>query len=120
MLSAIGQISIVVHDVAKATAFYRDILGMPLLFEVPNMAFFDCGGVRLMLGPASSAEFDHAPSILYYRVDNIEAVYATLVERGVKFDQGPGLTARMPDHELWIAFFRDCENNLMALMCEKR
>lgn len=119
MINSIGQISIVVKDVAAATTFYGEVLGLRKLFEVPGMSFLDCGGVRLMLGGASSPEFDHAPSILYFKVADIESEYQRLLEKGVVFDQIPQLVARMPDHELWMSFFRDSENNTMALMCER-
>jgi methylmalonyl-CoA/ethylmalonyl-CoA epimerase len=119
-LSEIGQIAITVRDLKPATAFYRDTLGMKLLFEVPNMSFFDCGGVRLMLGPASEPEFDHPASILYFRVPDIQAAYEALLARGVRFEDKPHLVARMPDHELWLTFLRDLDNNLFALMSEVR
>ena len=117
-LSQIGQIAITVHDLKQATAFYRDGLGMKFLFEVPNMAFFDCGGVRLMLGIAEKPEFAHPASIIYYRVDDIQAAHDVLASRGVQFDGKPHLIARLPDREIWMAFFRDCENNLLALLSE--
>src|SRR5207245_5460801 len=69
----IGQISIIVHDLPRATAFYRDTLGLPLLFTAPNLAFFDSGGVRLMLGPAEPPELDHPSSILYFLVAELHA-----------------------------------------------
>ena len=119
-LTQIGQIAINVHDVKKATAFYRDTLGMKFLFEVPNLAFFDCGGVRLMLGPPEKPEFDHPGSILYYRVEDIQAAYDVLASRGVRFEGKPHLVARLPDHDLWMAFLRDIDNNLLALMSELR
>lgn len=119
-LSAIGQIAITVRDLKQATAFYRDTLGMKLLFEVSNMSFFDCGGVRLMMSTAEKPEFDHPASILYFRVPDIQAAYDTLVLRGVRFEDKPHLVARMPDHELWMTFLRDMDNNLFALMSEVR
>ena len=114
----IGQISIIVKDVERATAFYRDVLGLPLLFTVPSMAFFDCGGVRLMLGTASSSEYDHPSSILYFAVPDIQAAHAAMKDKGVKFEDEPHLIARMPDHDLWMTFFRDSEGNLLGLMSE--
>ena len=117
-LSRIGQIFINVHDLARAVTFYRDSLGMKFLFEVPRMAFFDCGGVRLMLGLADRPEFDHPASILYYRVDDIEASHAALVSRGVVFSAKPHVVARMPTFTLWLAEFRDSEGNNLALMSE--
>jgi methylmalonyl-CoA/ethylmalonyl-CoA epimerase len=119
-LSQIGQIAINVQDVERATAFYRDTLGMRFLFAFPGLAFFDCGGVRLMLSRAEDPKLDHPASILYYRVADIEATHQSLAARGVRFEQGPHLVARMPDHELWLADFYDSEENLLALMAEKR
>jgi len=122
-LQQIGQIAINVHDVPRAVAFYRDVLGLKLLFEVPpKMAFFVCGGVRLMLSLPEGAEYDHPGSILYYKVSDIEGTAAALKARGVVFeDKGePHLIAKMPDHELWMGFFKDSEGNTLALMEEKR
>ena len=114
----IGQISINVQDLQRATAFYRDVLGLPLLFTVPNLAFFDCGGVRLMLGPAESPEFDHPSSILYFRVPDLNAAYQRLVELGAKIFAPPRLIAPMPTHDLWMAAFHDSEGNSHQLMSE--
>ena len=119
-LSQIGQIAINVHDTSRAVAFYRDQLGMKLLFSAGQLAFFDCGGIRLMLTPPEKPEFDHPSSILYFKVPDIKQAHAMLSERGVKFEDTPHLIARMPDHELWMTFFRDSENNLLSLMCEVR
>ncbi|MEK6572615.1 MAG: VOC family protein [Bacteroidota bacterium] len=119
-LSQIGQISVTVHDVKKAIAFYRDTLGMKFLFEVPRMAFFDCGGVRLMLGFPEKPEFDHPASIIYYKVEDIQSTFDALSSRGVQFESKPHLVAHLQDHELWMAFFRDVDSNLLALMSEVR
>lgn len=120
-LSAIGQIAMNASDIPRAVAFYRDTLGMRLLFEVPpKMAFFDCAGVRLMLSLPEGAAFDHPGSVLYFRVDDIDAAYAAFKERGVNFADAPHLIARMPDHELWMTFFKDTEGNTLALMAEKK
>lgn len=120
-LGAIGQIAMNAHDIPRAVQFYRDALGMRLLFEAPpKMAFFDCAGVRLMLSLPETPEYDHAGSVLYFRVDDIEQAYAALKERGVPFADQPHLVARMPDHELWMTFFKDSEGNTLALMAEKR
>jgi predicted enzyme related to lactoylglutathione lyase len=114
----IGQISIIVHDLPRATAFYRDVLGLPVLFTAGNMAFFDCGGVRLMLGPASAPELDHPSSILYFRVPDIQAAHRRLVEMGVKIEAPPRLIAPMKTYDLWMVGFRDSEGNIMQLMSE--
>lgn len=118
-LSRIGQIAVNVRDLARAVAFYRDVLGMRYLFEIPTAAFFDCGGVRLMLGTPEGPEFDHPASVLYYRVDDLPAAYEALRARGARFEDEPHLIARLPDHELWMAFLRDSEENLLALMAER-
>ncbi len=119
-LTRLGQVAVTVHDLDRATAFYRDTLGMRFLFRVPNLAFFDCAGVRLMLGVPEQAERDHPSSILYFTVDDLESAYATLDTRGVAFTDRPHLVATMPDHELWMAFFADSEGNTLALMSEVR
>ena len=114
----IGQISINVQDLPRATAFYRDVLGLTFLFAVPNLAFFDCGGVRLMLGPAETPEFDHPSSILYFRVADLDASYQRLVELGAKIFAPPRLIAPMATHDLWMAAFYDSEGNIHQLMSE--
>jgi len=117
-LSAIGQVSVTVQDLDRAVAFYRDQLGMPFLFQVPNMAFFDCAGVRLMLNIPEGRSEDIHTSILYYKVDDIQDAYRILKERNVRFVGRPHRIADLEDHELWMAFFQDSETNLLALMAE--
>ena len=119
-LDRIGQIAIPVKDLARAVSFYRDRLGMRFLFEAPGLAFFDCGGVRLMLGLPEGAGSDRASSILYYRVEDLGESHRLLSADGVRVIEGPHLIARMPDHELWMAFFEDSEGNTFALMSEIR
>ncbi len=120
-LSRIGQIAIPVGDIDRAVAFYQGTLGMRLLFRAPpGLAFFDCAGVRLMLDAPAGALADRRSSVLYYKVDDLEEAYATLVERGVKFETPPHRIAKLPDHELWMAFLRDPDANLLALMSEVR
>jgi len=118
-LNQIGQIFVNVKDLDRAIAFYRDILGMTFLFEAPpNMAFFDCGGIRLMLGIADRPDLDHPASIIYYKVADIERVYETFKARGVEFIVKPHLVAPMPTYDLWLADFKDSEGNFLALMSE--
>lgn len=118
-VSRIGQIAINAHDVERAATFYQDALGLKLLFKAgPGLAFFDCGGVRLMLSRPEKPEFDHPSSILYFTVPDIQAAYAKMKANAVKFEDEPHLLARMPDHDLWMTFFRDSEGNLMGLMSE--
>jgi len=115
-LFTIGQIALTVRDSARSVAFYRDVLGMQLLFEMPGMGFFDCNGIRLMLSGSETRET--YSSIVYFKVPDIQAAYETLREREVPFDGEPHMIAGMPDHELWMAFFRDPDRNLLALMSE--
>jgi methylmalonyl-CoA/ethylmalonyl-CoA epimerase len=120
-LAQIGQIAMPVREVGRAIAFYRDVLGMRFLFQAPpGLGFFDCAGVRLMLdGPAGAKAGAHG-TVLYYKVPDIREAFATLTGRGVAFEGQPHLIAKMPDHELWMAFFRDPDRNLLALMSEVR
>ena len=116
-LATIEQIAVNAHDVERATAFYRDKLGMKHLFSAPpGLAFFDCGGIRLMLSLPPKPEFDHPSSIIYFNVADIQLAYATLSERGVHFEEKPNFVADMGTYDLWIGSFRDSEDNLLALM----
>ena len=116
-LSTIEQIAVNAQDIDRAVAFYRDKLGMKLLFSVPpSLAFFDCNGIRLMLSLPPKPEFDHESSIIYFKVEDIQGAYATLTERGVQFEEAPIFVADMGTYDLWLASFRDSENNLLALM----
>ena len=118
-ISRLGQIQVRAHDVERATKFYQDALGLKLLFKAPpGLAFFDCGGVRLMIDSAEKPEFDHPSSILYFAVPDIQAAHAQMKQSGVRCEDEPHLIATMPDHDLWMTFFRDSEDNFMALMSE--
>jgi methylmalonyl-CoA/ethylmalonyl-CoA epimerase len=118
-LGPIGQISIRVKDTERATRFYRDQLGLPHLFTAGNLSFFDCHGVRLMLDVAEKPEFDHPSSVLYFKVGDVKAGHEALKSRGVRFEGEPHVVARLADRDVWMAFFRDSEENILALMCEK-
>jgi methylmalonyl-CoA/ethylmalonyl-CoA epimerase len=117
-ITGLGQIAIAAHDIERATVFYRDKLGLPLLFTAGKLAFFDCGGIRLMLDLAEQSELDHPSSVLYFRVPNIDAAYQEMSKNGVRFRDKPHIVAKMPDHDLWMTFFRDSEENVLALMSE--
>ncbi len=119
-LARIEQVAIPVRDLARATAFYRELLGMKLLFEVPpDLAFFDCDGVRLALSIASDPMYEPPGSIVYYRVADIDAAHAELERRGVEFLRGPHLVARLDAIEVWMAFFEDTEGNTLAITSER-
>lgn len=119
-IQSVGQIHISVKDFDRAKAFYKDVLRLPMLFDIPEqkMAFFDCGGVRLYLGAPSSPEYA-ANSFLYYRVTDIETAHQSLAEAGVKFLHEPHPVHKTQDHELWMAGFQDSEGNYAQLMEEK-
>lgn len=119
-IQGIGQIHITVEDVAGAVEFYRDVLGLPLLFEVPeqSMAFFDCGGVRLYLGEAEDPEQASKP-LLYYRVPEIGKAWEALAEHGVALQSPPHVVHRSDSDELWLASLEDPEGNLICLMEER-
>ncbi|HVQ36809.1 MAG TPA: VOC family protein [Pyrinomonadaceae bacterium] len=118
-LSAIAQIAVNVHDIDRAVEFYRDKLGMKLLFTAPpGLAFFDCDGIRLMLSPPAKPEFNHPSSIIYFKVADIQEATRILTERGVQFEEQPAFVANMGAYDLWLAAFRDSENNMLAMMSE--
>jgi methylmalonyl-CoA/ethylmalonyl-CoA epimerase len=118
-LSTIGQIAVAVRDLPAMRAFYREVLRLPFLFDAPGMAFFDCGGVRLMLAlPEAGKDAVERGSVLYFTVPDIAAAHAALAARGVAFVGVPHVVHRAPGLELWMAFFRDPEANLLALMSE--
>ena len=120
-LAEIGQISITVSEVAKATEFYRDVLGLKFLFSAgPNLAFLAAGSVRLMLTTPQGHGKAGENSVLYFKVTDIAATHAAVVARGAANERAPQLTAKMPDHELWMAFVRDPDGNLVGLMEERR
>ena len=114
-ITSIGHVAVTVRDLPRAVAFYRDVLELKLLFETGGMAFFDCGGIRLMLSPPEKSDAIYS-SIIYYKTADIGATAAAIVAKGVKFDAPPHFIAKMPDHDLWMAFLRDPERNLLALM----
>ena len=120
-LDQIGQIAVPVSDIERAVAFYRDILGMRFLFQAPpGLGFFDCAGIRLMLDAPAKAQSANFSSVIYYRVADLDTAFEALSARGVVFEAKPHLIAKLPDHELWMAFFRDPDENLLALMSEVR
>src|SRR4030095_627532 len=107
-LGPIGQIAVPVGDIVRAIAFYRDVLGMRFLFKAPpGLGFFDCAGGRVMLDAPPKSQAGSHSSVIYYKVSDLDAAFETLSSRGVRFEEEPHLIARMPDHELWMAFFRD-------------
>ena len=114
-LNRIGQIAVFAKDLDRAVRFYRDTLGMRLLFQAPpQMAFFDVGGIRLLVGEGDR----HATATIYYTVDDIQAAHTTLAARGVTFTTPPHLVAKLERADLWLAEFSDSEGNTLVLMSE--
>jgi methylmalonyl-CoA/ethylmalonyl-CoA epimerase len=120
-LSEIGQIAITVSDVEAALGFYRDALGLNFLFSPsPALAFLGAGSLRIMLSTPQGAGAVGANSTLYFKAQDLNATYAAIIARGATAERAPQLTAKMPDHDLWMAFVRDPDGNLVGLMEEKR
>lgn len=117
--ASIGQIAVVCHDIGRATAFYRDVIGLPLLFEAGGMSFLQCGEVRLMLSLPSAPEFDHPGSVIYFRVEGIEARMEALRAKGAEILRDAALAHSDGRHALWLGFFKDTEGNTLALMEER-
>jgi len=117
-LGRIRQIAVNVQNVKRATEFYRDVLGLKFLFEVPGLAFFDADGVRLMLAKGETPELDHPASVLFYFVPDIIGAHKILEGKGVEVLQVPHIIAPMPDHDLWVSDYKDSEGNIFALMSE--
>lgn len=119
-LGPISQIALAVQDVARSVEFYRDRLGVPFLFEAPGLAFFQCGDIMLMLSRPSTPEFDHPSAILYFQVGDINAAHQALLQRGVPFMDAPHVVHRAPELELWMAFFRDPDQNVLAIRMTRK
>ena len=118
--NSIGQIHISVRDIERAVAWYRDVLGLEFLFDVPgqSMAFFKCGDVRLYLGKPEDESFRSQP-ILYYRVPQIETAVAAITERGGEFFDRPHMVYSDENHELWLTGLRDPDGIAVILMEER-
>ena len=120
MIDGVGQIALPVSDPDRSQAFYGETLGLPFLYRFGKLVFFSAGNLRLMLSGEGQEPIVPSTTCVYFRVADIERAHADLQSRGLAFEDGPKLIARMPDHELWMAFFRDPDRHLLALMAEKR
>jgi len=117
--ATIGQLLIPVDEFEKGIAFYRDVLGLPFLFSAPpQMAFFQCGSVRLLVGVMSAGQTPQRGSAIYFSVKDIRGVHAALRAKGVEFRAEPHVVHRTPTSELWLAEFTDPDGNQLALMSE--
>ncbi|WP_338014661.1 VOC family protein [Paenisporosarcina cavernae] len=118
MITSIGQIGIVAKDFARAVDFYETKLELPLIVNLGNLALFQCGDVRLLLSEPESAAFESASSVLYLNVENIEEAYEKYQEQGIEFTDTPHMVGKLGNTETWMVFFRDTEDNVLALMSE--
>lgn len=116
-LGPLGQVSLLVRDIARAEGFYRDVLGLPHLYSFGPLAFFDCAGLRLFVRAVPAGEW-RPSSILYFRVDDIAAAATALAAAGVTIVEQPGVIHRdeAAGVEEWMAFFEDPDGNTLALM----
>lgn len=117
-IQGIGQVSIPVRQLDSAVSFYRDTLGLTLLFQVSGMAFFDCGGIRILVSVPEGPEFEHRSSVFYFRTADIQAAYETLLSRGTEMVGPPHKVAEMNGTATWMVFFKDPDGNTHALMSE--
>ena len=117
--ATIGQLMIPVADFDRGVSFYKDVLGLPFLFAAPpQMAFFMCGGVRLLVGVTPAGQPAQRGSAVYFKVENIREVWSSLKGKAVKFLAEPHRVHRTPSSELWLAEFTDPDGNQLALMSE--
>lgn len=119
LLSGVIQIAIPAKDIERATAFYRDTLGMQFLFNAPNMAFLDCGGIRIYLDANPGGKEPGGNSLIYFKTEDIEHAHAELKEKGAAIHQAPGIIAKLPDRDVWLMWVRDSESNLLGIMEER-
>ncbi|WP_456272927.1 VOC family protein [Bacillus sp. AK031] len=118
-IQKVGQIGIPVKDIERARQFYQEQLGLSLLFHTDSMAFFECNGMRLMLTLPEKEEFAAASSVIYFEAGDIKAAYEDLYQKGISFIDEPHVVAKMGAVETWMAFFKDSEDNIHALMSEE-
>ncbi|MGD7023011.1 VOC family protein [Rossellomorea vietnamensis] len=117
-IQKIGQIGVPVQDIDRALEFYKEKLGLSLLYNTDSMAFLQCSGLRIMLTLPEKEEFAQASSVIYFEVNDIKASWEQLKEKGVAFTDEPHIVAKMGQTETWMTFFKDTENNTHALMSE--
>lgn len=117
--ATISQVMIPVEDFERGVSFYRDILGIPFLFAAPpQMAFFMCGSVRLLVGVLPAGQKAQSGSAIYFKVPDIRAVHSSLASKGVQFVADPHVVHRTPKSELWLCEFTDPDGNQLALTAE--
>ncbi|MED1865031.1 VOC family protein [Fictibacillus nanhaiensis] len=117
-IQKVGQVAVPVLDITRSIHFYKDVLGLQLLFNTDNMAFLNCNGLRILLSLPEKDEYTKASSIIYFQVENITEAYEELKDRGVAFIDSPHIIAKMEGTETWMVFYKDSEGNTHALMSE--
>lgn len=117
-IQKVGQIGVPVKVLDRAIQFYKDKLGLSLLFNTDSMAFFECNDLRLLLSLPEKEEFAYSSSVVYFQVENIKKTYETLVRNEVTFIDEPHIVAKVGQIETWMTFFKDTEGNTHALMSE--
>ncbi|PYS25753.1 MAG: glyoxalase [Acidobacteria bacterium] len=115
-LSKIAQISVRAKDLQRATAFYRDTLELKIIVSTPVISIAECGGVFLLISKAETPELDHPSSVIYFDVDDIQKTTADLSSRNVKIDDKPHIVGQLGNQDVWVAIFRDSEDNLVGLI----
>lgn len=119
MLTGVVQIAIPAKDIERATAFYRDTFGLTMLMNGPNMAFLDCGGIRVYLDANAESAGAGANPFVYFRVANIDRSHLSFKDSGVTIHQPPHIIASLPGHDVWLMWVRDSESNLLGIMEER-
>lgn len=112
----LGQVAVNVENVKRAVTFYKDVINLSLLFEMDDLAFFQCGDTRLLLSRAEKEEFNHPSSVLYFQVEDLNSEVLRMKEAGATFTDEPHMVAKVEDTETWMVFFKDTEGNTLALM----
>ena len=119
-LTGVLQLAIPVSNIERATAFYRDSLGFRFLMNAPNMAFLDCGGIRIYLDANPGVSEAGKNTLIYFRAQNIDRAHSTFKESGITVVQPPQIIASLPDRDIWLMWIRDSESNLLGVMEERQ
>jgi methylmalonyl-CoA/ethylmalonyl-CoA epimerase len=118
VIQKVGQIGVPVQNLERALTFYQDTLGLELLFNTDRLAFLQCDGLRIFLSLPEKEEFSQSSSVIYFQVEDLSSTYKALKEKGVSFIDEPHIVGKMGPTEIWMAFFKDTENNTHAFMSE--
>lgn len=117
-IQKVGQIGVPVKNIESAIEFYKEKLGLPLLFNTDRLAFFQLNDLRIMLSLPEKEEFAHPSSVIYFQVESLKDKYEELLKKGVTFIDEPHIVGKMGNTEIWMAFFQDTEGNTHAITSE--